>query len=313
MKTEYSFASANKVNQIHCVRWAPKGEPKAVIFLIHGMQEYIERYEEFADYLVRKGYVVAGHDHIGHGHTAEQIDKLGIMPGKNPKKCMVEDITTHYRHLRKKYKGIPMFLMGHSMGSYLLRCFLAEKANLCRDVSGVILSGTGSENPLLLAVGRQIIKINGLLHGWEYRSAFVKGLMFHSAYRGYNLDGTKPEDSWLTSDAKKAEIYYADPYCNFTFSLGGYRALADAARESGDLRGIRRIPKELKILFISGKEDPVGGRGKGTKKAYEKFVESGILGAELVLYEGLRHELLHEVCREEIYQEVADWIENNCP
>ncbi|MCQ2521717.1 MAG: lysophospholipase [Lachnospiraceae bacterium] len=308
MKQEYSFLSHNKSNHIHCVRWIPEKEPIAILYVIHGMQEYVERYQDFAEFMRRRGFLVAGHDHIGHGKTAWNISDLGNMHATNPKKSMVEDITTHFQLLRKEYPTTPFFILGHSMGSYLLRCFLAEKAPRLKSLTGVILMGTGTEKNSVLTAGRVVLHTLAVKNSWSHKSDFVKGLMFNSAYHKFNIDGTAPENSWLSTNTEANRAFYADPYCNYTFSLGGYLALVDAAMESNLLKGIERIPKDLPIHFVSGSEDPVGGLGKGVNKAYQKFKKVGPTHVSIRMYKGLRHELLHEPCRNEIYQDLYEWM-----
>ncbi len=311
MKQEYSFLSSNQTNQIHCVKWIPAEKPCGILYLIHGMQEYVERYEEFANFLLRRGFIVAGHDHIGHGKTAWNISELGIMHTTNPKKCMVDDIATHYQMLRREYPGLPFYILGHSMGSYLLRCFLAEKAPGLKGVRGVIILGTGTERNEVLTAGRVVVHALATKNSWSHKSDFVKGLMFNKYYRKFNLDGTVPEDSWLSTNTESNTAFYDNPYCNFLFSLGGYLALIDAAMESNLEKGMERIPSDLPMLFASGSEDPVGSMTKGVKTAVKKYKRTDHSRVTLRIYDGLRHELLNEPCRQEIFEDLYNWIMTN--
>ena len=133
----YKFDSADGVSKIHCVKWTPEGEPVAVLQIVHGMVEYIERYRPFAEYLNRQGFVVVGHDHIGHGESVANEDEWGIMHAKHPSDIMVEDIYSHYKMTKEDYPQIPYFIMGHSMGSYMTRKCLCVKAKEMDGLSGV--------------------------------------------------------------------------------------------------------------------------------------------------------------------------------
>ena len=304
----YSFKSADNISTVHAVKWIPEKEPIAILQIVHGMMEYIERYDEFARFLNEQGFIVAGHDHIGHGHTAENNSELGIMKTNDPSGVMVEDIYTNYTKLKAEYPDLPYFILGHSMGSYMLRKFLSVKSNKLEGLSGAIIMGTGTESDLLLYPGRVIVNIVGRIKSWDYKSNYIKGLMFGPAYKGYNLDGSDPENSWLTTDSSLVKKYYDHEHCVFDFSVNGYRALVDATIFDNRIKNIKKIRKDLPILFISGDKDPVGNLGKGVKAAYRKFKIAGIKNVTLKLYEGMRHEVLNEVDRIKVYKYIYLWL-----
>lgn len=308
MMYEDVFDSYDKKSRVHRVKWLPEKKHVAVLQLVHGMKEYILRYQEFALFMAERGFLVAGHDHIGHGYTATDVGNLGEMDTGDPCLVMVEDIYTHYRMLEEEYPGIPHFIMGHSMGSYMVRRFLSEKSQDLGTLKGAILMGTGTESDMTLYAGRIIVNLVKSMKSRNYRSDFVKGLMFGPPYKQFNLDGSLPEKSWLSTDVERVTAYYRDPYCTFDFTVNGYKALVDATIYDNKISNIQKIRKDLPVLFISGTMDPVGGLGKGVRKAADKFEKAGLSNVSVKMYEGLRHELLHEIGRETIFKDIFEWL-----
>lgn len=307
----YTFKSADGVSTVHAVKWEPAGEVKAVLQIVHGMMEYIERYDEFARFLTGNGFVVAGHDHIGHGHTASDESELGLMHTDDPSGVMVEDIASNYRLLKGEYPNVPVFILGHSMGSYMLRKALSAKSSELSELSGAIIMGTGTEKDMLLKCGNAIIGVVKKVRGRDYKSKFVKGLMFNSYYKEYDIEGKDYTKSWLSKDLILVEKYYTDKFCTFEFSVNGYKALVDSTIYDNDVSNIEKINKNLPVLFISGSKDPVGGLSEGVKKAVEKFKTAGVKNITLKLYEDMRHEVLNEVGRDEVYSYLLGWMQEN--
>ena len=169
MKEYYNFLSSDKEQtKIHGVKWMPEGEPKAVIQLVHGMIEYIERYDEFAEFLNTKGFVVFGHDHIAHGESVKSHDDWGIMHTDTPSETMVEDMFSNYKLIKEQYPNLPYFILGHSMGSYLLRHMLILKTNDFKGVNGAIVMGTGTTPENMAKLGMTVLKVlKTFKGGWE--------------------------------------------------------------------------------------------------------------------------------------------------
>lgn len=310
VKEVYSFGSADGVSKIHAVKWTPdEGEPKAVLQITHGMVEYIERYTDFATFLTTKGFAVIGHDHIGHGDSVASEDEWGIMQCANPSDVMVEDILSNYKIGKKEFPAIPYFILGHSMGSYMLRKFLAEKASDIEGIDGAIVMGTGTESNGAISAGKTVINIISAFKGRDYRSKFVAGLMYGSAYKGFDTDGTGDRTkSWLNRDVAQVDKYYSDPKCTYMFSLNGYKALIEATGYDNKQENINKMRKDMPILFTSGSEDPVGGKGEGVKAAKAKFEAAGIEDISIKLYEGYRHEILNEIDHEVVYNDLYEWM-----
>ncbi len=308
-KTIYTFSSADGVSTIHGVRWLPEdGRVIAVLQIVHGMVEYIERYTPFAEYLTTQGFAVFGHDHIGHGESVKGPEEFGIMHAEDPSDIMVEDMFTNFRHVREEYPDTPYFILGHSMGSYMLRKYLAVKAGELQDVCGAIIMGTGTEPDGTIKAGLTLAKMLAKIQGRDHRSPFMAKMTFGKPYKMYDLTGRDTANSWLTHDEAIVRKYYADPKCTYTFSLNGYIGLISSTKFDNDPANIARIPKDLPILFVSGDKDPVGAHGEGVKAAYQNFVDAGIQDVSIKLYEGDRHEVLNELDRAQVFEDLRDWM-----
>ena len=307
----YTFNSHDGHSVIHCRKWLPEGEPIAVVQLVHGMVEYIERYDEFAQFLTTKGYVVVGHDHIGHGHSVESIEELGIMTGTHPSDDMVEDIYTHYAMTRKAYPGKPVFILGHSMGSYMLRKFLSTKSAYLEELSGAIIMGTGQESAGTCNAGLAVIAILSLIKGKNYRSTFVRNMTYSAPYKKYDSMGKDYGNSWLSKNTRNVEKYFHDPYCTFLFTLNAYKGLVEATKYACSKECVNKMRKGIPLLVVSGDADPVGNLGEGTKAAAEALKAAGIKDVTLKLYQGDRHEILNELDREQVYEDIFNWLEEH--
>ena len=305
----YTFKSKDGHSDIHCRMWLPEKEPVAVVQLVHGMVEYIERYDEFAKFLNTKGYLVVGHDHIGHGHSVDSDDKLGIMDGKHPADIMVEDIYTHYSMTRKSYPSLPYFILGHSMGSYMLRKFLSDKTAYLEDLTGAVIMGTGQESAATCNAGLAVIAILSLFKGKNYRSTFVRDMTYSKPYKQYDCYGKDYANSWLSKNTRNVEAYYHDPYCTFTFSLNGYKGLVEATKYVGTRACVEKMRKTLPLLVVSGESDPVGNLGQGTTAAADSFKAAGVKDLTLKLYRGDRHEILNELDRDVVFDDIYNWFE----
>lgn len=305
----YTFNSKDGHSVIHCRKWLPDCEPVAVVQLVHGMVEYIERYDDFATFLTTKGYVVVGHDHIGHGHSVANEAELGVMTGAHPSEDMVEDIYTHYAMTRKEYPALPYFILGHSMGSYMLRKFLSDKTAYLEDLKGAVIMGTGQESAGTCNAGLAVIAILSLLKGKNYRSTFVRDMTYSAPYKKYDCYGKDYGNSWLSKNIQNVEKYYHDPLCTYTFTLNAYKGLVEATKYVGTKACVDKMRKGLPLLLVSGEEDPVGNLGAGTKAAADAFKNAGIKDVTLKLYTGDRHEILNELDREQVYDDIYNWFE----
>lgn len=308
---EYTFNSADGHSVIHCRKWLPEGEPVAVLQLVHGMLEYIERYDEFATFLAERGYVVVGHDHIGHGQSVASDDELGVMTGVHPSDDMVDDIYTHYSMTRKAYPSLKYFILGHSMGSYMVRKFLSVKSAYIEAMSGAIIMGTGQESALTCNGGLAVIKLISLFRGKNYRSTLVRDMSYSAPYKKFDSYGKDYGNSWLTKNIEEVEKYYHNKYCTFLFTVNAYKGLVEAVKYVGTPECVSKMRSSMPLFVVSGDSDPVGNLGEGTKAAYEAFKKGGIKDVSLKLYLGDRHEILHEIDRQQVFEDIYDWMEKH--
>lgn len=306
MVKNIELPSNDGVHQLHVVFWQPEGEVKAVLQISHGMVEFIERYDNFAKYLNQQGIAVIGNDHLGHGQTAGRDEDLGYFCPKDMSATVVKDLHTVTEYAKKQYAGVPYFLFGHSMGSFMARRYLMTYGS---ELTGAVISGTGEQTKPVLLAGKVTAAVLGALRGQRYRSAFIR----KSSFKGYNdrFEPIRTENDWLTRDTAIVDWYNANKYCTFGFTINGYKTLFEVLTFIQKKENIEKIPKSLPILMISGDADPVGGYGEGVKHIYKQYKGSGIKDIAMKLYHNDRHEILNELDKETVYSDVAAWIKNH--
>jgi alpha-beta hydrolase superfamily lysophospholipase len=303
---EFTFPSSDGKTKVHAVRWIPdSGEFKAILQITHGMQEYIERYTGFAEFLTGHGYLVVGHDHLGHGKTAPSSEDLGYFGRPNPSDLLVADMHTLRTGVQKKYPDKPYFMMGHSMGSYLLRKYLGIHSD---GLSGVIIMGTGYVPQKDTAFGLKACKTLSAVQGWHHRSKFLTGASFGKPYRKFDLTGKDFTNSWISRDEAIVRKYYSDPKCQFLFTINGYQGLYEAVSAACSQETVDRYPKDLPVFLVSGANDPVGDFGVGVKKVYHMFRTAQMEDVTYRLYDEDRHEVLNELDKEQVYNDILAWM-----
>ena len=274
-KSKASFLSADGASQIACYFYEPPAEPIGVLQISHGMCEYMERYEEFADFLCGKGFAVCGHDHLGHGASAQNPDGLGYFAKKDGAAFLPEDVRRLTQMAKKRWPGKPYFLLGHSMGP---------------------AAGAGKAlASLLCAVGLE-----------KHRSIFLNSLAFGSYNRRF--DAPKSKYAWLSREDSIVRKYEQDPLCNYTFTAAGFRDLFALLIRVSAPEWAEKVPKNLPVFLISGEDDPVGDYGKGVRKVEAMLRKAGIRDLSCRLYPGGRHEILNETNRREVYEDVWEWL-----
>ena len=235
-----------------------------------------------------------------------KVIERALHAGYQPVSFLVEhkDLEREAGEILKKYPDVPYFMLGHSMGSFLLRQYLTMYAE---GLAGVVIMGTGHQGMLTLCAGRMICRIIAAFKGWKYRSTFVDNLSFGGFNKKFEPGETSKE--WITSDKKKRDEYVRDPLCSYTFTLGAYYQMFAGMKVLVRKGSMKRIPKTLPVLFTAGSDDPVGAFGKNVIRVYEKYKDAGIKDVSIHLYKGDRHEILNEVDRQNVYQDILAWIE----
>lgn len=297
------LASRNGIQDITYYIYTPLGPPKAILQISHGMCEYLERYEGFIDYLTGQGFLVCGNDHLGHKNSVPSKDKLGYFAPKNGYTFLVRDLARVTRMVQRQYPDLPFFLLGHSMGSFVARAYLVRYPDL---IDGIIICGTSGSNPALGA-GSILISIIKAIKGEFYRSAFIDKVMFGKYNSRY--DQTSSKFDWLTHDAAIIERYEKDEYCNFLFTASAYKDLLRLLGYVSSKLWYEAVPKELPFFLISGDMDPVGGWGKGIQEVEKKLRRQGLTKLTVKLYKDMRHEILNETGKEEVFKDILSWLE----
>ena len=304
-RENFRFLSSDGRTMIHGVRWIPySGKYEAVFQIVHGMVEYIERYEAFAEYLTEQGFLVVGHDHLGHGDSVVSEDDWGYMAGDHGGWCMVRDIHRVRTVTQRQNKGMPYVILGHSMGSYLLRRYLTRYG---RDLSGAVIMGCGYVPAWKARLAMGLIGGAAAWKGWHFRCPLMERAVFSGAFRNFNLDGTVPGDSWLTRDVSVVKAYYENPKCTFHFTLSGFYALMETVYYDGKDDYAAGIPKDLPIVLVSGDRDPVGDFGKGVRAVERQLRKAGVRDVTVKLYRDSKHEVLNEVNKECVYRDIGEW------
>lgn len=304
MKKEFYYPSKDGRTKIHAVEWIPEGDVTAVLQICHGMVEYIERYDEFACFLNEHGYYVVGHDHLGHGKSVVSKEKLGFFHEERGNACVIGDIHSLRKFVQKKYSDVPYFMLGHSMGSFLLRQYIGLCGN---GLAGAIVMGTGDKSNLILSVGKIVCRLISFGKGWEYRSELVNNM----AFGGFNKKFSHETNgsNWLSRNPVNAQNYAKDPLCNFVFTVNAYYQMFCGIQAVNHQEKNGKIPRTLPIFFVAGKEDPVGNFGRSVENIYKNYKSCGIKDVSIKLYENDRHEILNEVDRKTVFADLLDWME----
>lgn len=283
---------------------AGTAKPKAVIQIVHGMAEYIDRYDDLAEYLVGRGFVVCAEDHIGHGRSAAGPEEYGHMPAHGGKDILLGDAHELYRIVHGVFPDVPYVLYGHSMGSFIARAYLCRFGE---ELAACVLSGTGNVAPALSRFGRTLARAQAAVRGETYRSKMIDN-MGAGAY-GKQIENARTPLDWLSTDPAVVDKYIEDELCGFMFTVGGYATLLDLTAEVATPECAAKVPRELPVLFVAGDGDPVGDMGRGVQAAAQLMKDASVHSVDVKIYPGMRHEIHNEVGHDQVYDDVASWIE----
>lgn len=301
----FRFPSCDRQHQIFARQWVPEsGQPKAVIQIIHGISEYIDRYTPVARFLTDQGYVVVGNDHLGHGRTAAGPEEYGFFCEKDGWHTVTADVRRLRVLMGQKYPGLPYFILGHSMGSFLARTYLIDWPG---TVTGAILSGTGQEPSALISMGWQLSNIVCKSSGPRTHSKLVE----HLAFGAYNTQfaPTRTRADWISRDEEVVDAYVADPLCSFMPTAGMFRDMMEGLQYIAQKSNLKKMDPTTPILFFSGDKDPVGQNGKGVLKVVDFFHQTGCQDVTVHLYPDGRHEMMNETNRVEVFHDILAWLE----
>lgn len=301
------YASADKRSTVAYYCFVPREKaPRAIVQISHGMKEYVMRYEPLVEYLTGLGYVVCGNDHTGHGASAQSEGDLGRTGGAD---AMVKDVRTLSGLIKQVFPGLPLVLLGHSMGSFVARLYAVTYPH---DADGLVIVGTGGpDNPT--GLGKLLAKMTMGIMDEGYRSELITSIAFGS----YNqrIPKSKGEklspSAWLSRDGAVVEAYDADPWCNYVFTAKGYYDLFDLIGRVSQKSWAGQVPTELPVLLMSGGADPVGGYGRGVEKVYRRLLDAHLGDVRMLIYPEARHEIFNELGREKIWSDLAAWLEEH--
>lgn len=295
------YPSNDGKTTIHAVIWRPEGETKAVLQIIHGMAEYAERYAPFAESLAKHGILVCAEDHLGHGKSVISPDQLGYFTDGNGANCVLEDIRRLTLTIKEQCSA-PYFILGHSMGSFFCRKYIATYGE---GLAGAIIMGTGFQPAILTCAGKLVTRVIAAFKGWRYRSKFIDKL----AFGAYNDRFEKrTEYDWLSVDCGNVDRYIADELCGVKFTCSGFYTLFSVLADACKNKTIKAVPKNLPVYLVAGGDDPVGDYSNGVKKLYDKLCANGVQDVQLTLYNGFRHEILNDGCAPQVTQDILDFI-----
>ncbi len=303
-KQTISFTGSNAVTTIQGAIWEPKEAPRGILQICHGMCEYIDRYEPFAEFMESKGFLVCGDTHLGHKDSIFFEDDLGFFGDLDGWKYLVNDQDILRQKIQKQYPDIPYFLLGHSMGSFITREYITLYS---KGIRGYICCGTtGPKREASLAV--LLAKLSKKIRGIHYRSAFLNRL----AFSFYNKKFPKEEGAyaWISKNTENTKKYAQDPYCQFIFTTSGFLDLFTLVQRISSRHWVKMLDPSLPIFLISGEMDPVGNYGKGVKKIFKRLQKNGCTDLSLKLYPDDRHEILNEDDRLDVYQDILNWMED---
>ncbi|MDY2624908.1 MAG: L-threonylcarbamoyladenylate synthase [Coriobacteriales bacterium] len=302
--------------------WAPAEvlagtkEPVGTVQLVHGMVEFVDRYDAFARFLARHGYAVYGCDLPGHGDTAQSPRLWGHLPLKGGADLLVNDTLAVCRAVSARFSGAPRFIFCHSMGTFVVRALLSRFDDLGTSpdgyplpLTGVVLSGTGNQPVALSRFGNFLARLLATFKGERAHSPFFNNLTLGSYNKAF--EPVRTSCDWLSVNEENVDAYLDDPRNTYSFTLGGYAALTTLTREAASARGARHVPRDLPLLFIAGSDDPVGASGEGVKAAARLYRQAGVSDVGVRLIDGCRHEILNEDNRDETFVTILEWFDQH--
>ncbi len=301
MHTDFYFPSCGK-GMIHGYRWEPQGKPVAVLQIVHGVAEYAARYEEFASFMASQGFLVVAEDHMGHGDSVGDDCPIGVFEGGWHK--AVADTHRLLTYTRMECPDVPYILLGHSMGSFMVRTLLAKYPKC--GISAAILSGTGWMHRGIINTGIATATLVAKRQGPYKPSKLLDGMMFGSYNR--KIEHRRTSHDWLTRDHKIVDAYVADPLCGFSITAGLAKDLLTGMLYNQEPEHLNKMRKDLPVLFIAGAEDPVGNYGEGVKQTVQAFTRVGMENVTMRIYPLCRHEVLNELNRKEVYANILNWL-----
>jgi alpha-beta hydrolase superfamily lysophospholipase len=289
---------------VHVYGWIPDGEVKAVLQIAHGMAEHGYRYERLAEFLNKTGYAVYANDHRGHGKSIPQGAVPGHMADENGWEKAVDDLSLINKDLKERHPGLPVFLMGHSMGSFMAQDYLARYGD---SVVGAALSATNGPPGTIGKVAQLVSRIEKLRNGNEGHSTLLANMSFKAFNKAFAPNRT--EFDWLSRDEAEVDKYVDDPMCGFDCSIATWIGLLDALTRIASDKAVSAMNKFKPIFIFAGDADPVGENTRGIKRLLKAYDKHGFENVDHKFYPDGRHELLNDTNRDEVMADLLAWLD----
>ncbi len=291
-------------------RWSPDPEQeiKGIVQLHHGLAEHSMRYDRFGSVLADNGYILNAYDMRGHGRTGEIAEengtgKIGMFTENDGFNRVVEDLNEVIEAVKKEYAEKPVILFGHSFGSFVSQGYIEKYS---QNINGCVLCGTAGPRNLLIGFGKIVVGLIKKIKGGENYSKFVEDLAFGS----YNnkIADKKTEKDWLSRNEMNVQMNLSDKWCNIRLRLAFYYDMMSGLKQIHTGSNIKAIRKDLPVFFIYGDADPVGDYGKTINKLIGIYKKNKMTSVDVKVYPEDRHEILNEVDRETVENDVIDWL-----
>lgn len=309
MSNTEQITSSDNTHYLHHTFFDPTAtgfEPndvKATLLIVHGMAEHSGRYTYFAQFLADNGIAVATYDQLGHGQTIKSTDELGFFGHEHPLQSLLKDVIIMADALKARHPDVPHFVMGHSMGSFIVRTVLKHHS---QNFAGAILMGTSDANPLV----KLVLPLNKILAKAAPKkpNKIFADTMNKVLNSKLNNRISSSEFAWLSEDTSNIEVYEADPLAGFTFTNNGFLTLFTLMQTGLHKGWASTISKGFPMLFVSGENDPIGNMGRGIRKIVRRLKKQGFSNADVRLYPNMRHEPLHEQHHSAVYRDILHWL-----
>ena len=304
IEEHFTFKSTDQTD-VFVYKWMLETqEVKGIVQISHGMAETAARYERFARTLTKHGFIAYANDHRGHGRTAKNIESLGYLGAEGGFELLIADIAQLTYIIRAENPQVPIYLFSHSMGSFAAQKYIMDDAD---RIDGLILSGSNGKQGFILSVGKILSKIEMIFRGKKAKSKFMNQITFGQYNKNFQPEITGVE--WLTRDKNEQIKYLNNPYCGSIFPASFYYEFFSHLQYIENKKNFDKIPKDLPIYILSGDEDPVGDFGRGVQNLNKRYKKQGVKDLNMKLYEGARHELLNEINRAEVMEDIILWLD----
>lgn len=282
----------------------PEDQPvKATLLVLHGMQEHCGRYADFARFMTKNGFAVLTYDHTGHGKTARSHEDLGFFLGNNPREQVVLDAENMAAFLEHRYPEVPHFVMGHSMGSFITRCLLQV---VQQRFDGAVIVGTGGKIKGA-KIGKMLLSVLNKIAP-RYKNRFINDSFAKATNSRFRKEGNHKNTNWLSVNRQNREAFLNDELCGVPFSHNGFHTLISLNIDATRRDWAKGIMRKFPMLFLSGEDDPIGDFSKGVLQTVEHLKKDGFQDVSVKIYPGMRHEILNETSKEEVFNDVVNWL-----